>query len=37
MSLGKLTDVLARLEPMLTKRRVVDLRRTAGCCCCCCC
>ncbi|WP_367870082.1 putative leader peptide [Mycobacterium avium] len=22
---------------MLTKRRVVDLRRTAGCCCCCCC
>ncbi|WP_367281848.1 putative leader peptide [Mycobacterium avium] len=29
--------MLARLEPMLTKRRVVDLRRTAGCCCCCCC
>ncbi|WP_366658355.1 putative leader peptide [Mycobacterium avium] len=22
---------------MLTKRRAVDLRRTAGCCCCCCC
>ncbi|MFC5933713.1 MULTISPECIES: Ms5788A family Cys-rich leader peptide [Mycobacterium avium complex (MAC)] len=29
--------MLARLEPMLTKRRAVDLRRTAGCCCCCCC
>ncbi|WP_369010607.1 putative leader peptide [Mycolicibacterium mageritense] len=22
---------------MLTKRRAVDLCRTAGCCCCCCC
>ncbi|WP_369198301.1 Ms5788A family Cys-rich leader peptide [Mycobacterium marseillense] len=27
----------ARLEPMLTKRRAVELCRTAGCCCCCCC
>ncbi|WP_431602657.1 Ms5788A family Cys-rich leader peptide [Mycobacterium mantenii] len=27
----------ARLEPMLTQRRAVDLCRTAGCCCCCCC
>ncbi|MFD6197509.1 MULTISPECIES: Ms5788A family Cys-rich leader peptide [Mycobacteroides] len=27
----------ARLEPMLTKRRAVDLCRVAGCCCCCCC
>ncbi|MFG1931394.1 Ms5788A family Cys-rich leader peptide [Mycobacterium sp. 852002-51961_SCH5331710] len=26
----------ARLEPMLTKRRAVDLCRVAGCCCCCC-
>ncbi|WP_374110376.1 Ms5788A family Cys-rich leader peptide [Mycolicibacterium sp. F2034L] len=26
----------ARLELMLTKRRAVDLCRTAGCCCCCC-
>ncbi|WP_353961619.1 MULTISPECIES: Ms5788A family Cys-rich leader peptide [Mycolicibacterium] len=25
----------ARLEPMLTKRRAVDLCRLAGCCCCC--
>ncbi|WP_366847851.1 Ms5788A family Cys-rich leader peptide [Mycolicibacterium sp.] len=25
-----------RLEPMLTKRRAVDLCRIAGCCCCCC-
>ncbi|WP_372506958.1 Ms5788A family Cys-rich leader peptide [Mycobacterium heidelbergense] len=24
-----------RLEPMLTKRRAVDLCRIAGCCCCC--
>ncbi|WP_459966638.1 putative leader peptide [Mycobacterium sp. MUNTM1] len=37
MSLGKLTDVLARLEPTLTQRRAVELCRTAGCCCCCCC
>ncbi|WP_372451287.1 Ms5788A family Cys-rich leader peptide [Mycolicibacter acidiphilus] len=29
-------DVSARLEPMLTKRRAVDLCRVAGCCCCCC-
>ncbi|WP_394329714.1 Ms5788A family Cys-rich leader peptide [Mycobacteroides abscessus] len=28
--------MLARLEPMLTKRRAVDLCRAAGCCCCCC-
>ncbi|MFY1621439.1 putative leader peptide [Micromonospora sp. WMMD736] len=27
----------ARLEVFLTKRRAVDLCRTAGCCCCCCC
>ncbi|MGV0042093.1 Ms5788A family Cys-rich leader peptide [Mycobacterium colombiense] len=27
----------ARLEPMLTQRRAVELCRTAGCCCCCCC
>ncbi|WP_373693439.1 Ms5788A family Cys-rich leader peptide [[Mycobacterium] burgundiense] len=27
----------ARLEPMLTKRRAVDLCRLAGCCCCCSC
>ncbi|WP_350355542.1 Ms5788A family Cys-rich leader peptide [Mycobacterium malmoense] len=26
-----------RLEPMLTKRRAVDLCRIAGCCCCCSC
>ncbi|WP_409365835.1 Ms5788A family Cys-rich leader peptide [Mycolicibacterium hassiacum] len=26
-----------RLEPMLTKRRAVDLCRVAGSCCCCCC
>ncbi|WP_425436289.1 Ms5788A family Cys-rich leader peptide [Mycobacterium terramassiliense] len=26
----------ARLEPMLTTRRAVDLCRIAGCCCCCC-
>ncbi|WP_353961454.1 Ms5788A family Cys-rich leader peptide [Mycolicibacterium phlei] len=25
-----------RVEPMLTKRRAVDLCRVAGCCCCCC-
>ncbi|WP_420873714.1 Ms5788A family Cys-rich leader peptide [Mycobacterium montefiorense] len=25
------------MEPMLTKRRAVDLCRIAGCCCCCCC
>ncbi|WP_409366497.1 Ms5788A family Cys-rich leader peptide [Mycolicibacterium moriokaense] len=37
MSLGKLSPVFARLEPMLTKRRAVDLCRVAGCCCCCCC
>ncbi|WP_423797451.1 Ms5788A family Cys-rich leader peptide [Mycolicibacterium moriokaense] len=36
MSLGKLSDVSTRLEPMLTKRRAVDLCRVAGCCCCCC-
>ncbi|WP_408582198.1 Ms5788A family Cys-rich leader peptide [Mycobacterium marinum] len=35
--LGKLTGVSARLEPLLTKRRAVDLCRTAGCCCCCSC
>ncbi|WP_420873421.1 Ms5788A family Cys-rich leader peptide [Mycolicibacterium neoaurum] len=28
--------VTARLELTLTKRRAVDLCRTAGCCCCCC-
>ncbi|WP_353612150.1 MULTISPECIES: Ms5788A family Cys-rich leader peptide [Mycobacteriaceae] len=28
--------MFARLELMLTKRRAVDLCRTAGCCCCCC-
>ncbi|WP_407661587.1 Ms5788A family Cys-rich leader peptide [Mycobacteroides saopaulense] len=33
---GKLVAVQARLEPMLTKRRAVDLCRVAGCCCCCC-
>ncbi|MGN7779272.1 Ms5788A family Cys-rich leader peptide [Mycolicibacterium sp. 22603] len=27
--------VTARLEQLLTKRRAVDLCRTAGCCCCC--
>ncbi|WP_372509604.1 Ms5788A family Cys-rich leader peptide [Mycobacterium alsense] len=27
----------ARLEPMLTMRRAVDLCRLAGCCCCCSC
>ncbi|WP_396892949.1 Ms5788A family Cys-rich leader peptide [[Mycobacterium] wendilense] len=27
----------ARLEPLLTKRRAVDLCRLAGCCCCCSC
>ncbi|WP_425436442.1 Ms5788A family Cys-rich leader peptide [Mycobacterium numidiamassiliense] len=37
MSLGKLAPVSARFEPMLTKRRAVDLCRTAGCCCCCSC
>ncbi|WP_363119811.1 Ms5788A family Cys-rich leader peptide [Mycobacterium heckeshornense] len=26
--------MFARLEPMLTKRRAVDLCRVAGCCCC---
>ncbi|WP_416362302.1 Ms5788A family Cys-rich leader peptide [Mycobacterium sp.] len=35
MSLGKLSDVSARIEPMLTKCRAVDLCRFAGCCCCC--
>ncbi|WP_413467716.1 Ms5788A family Cys-rich leader peptide [Mycobacterium sp. RTGN3] len=35
MSLGKLSDVSARLELVLTKRRTVDLCRVAGCCCCC--
>ena len=35
MSLGKLSDVSARLELVLTKRRAVDLCRVAGCCCCC--
>jgi hypothetical protein len=34
---GMLGVVFARLELMLTKRRAVDLCRTAGCCCCCCC
>ncbi|WP_369407273.1 Ms5788A family Cys-rich leader peptide [Mycobacterium noviomagense] len=29
--------MFARLEPMLTKRRAVDLCRIAGCCCCCSC
>ncbi|MFC5333724.1 MULTISPECIES: Ms5788A family Cys-rich leader peptide [Mycobacterium] len=29
--------MLARLELVLTKRRAVDLCRTAGCCCCCSC
>ncbi|WP_369126342.1 Ms5788A family Cys-rich leader peptide [Mycobacterium kyorinense] len=28
--------MFARLELVLTKRRAVDLCRTAGCCCCCC-
>ncbi|WP_372507538.1 Ms5788A family Cys-rich leader peptide [Mycolicibacterium doricum] len=28
--------MFARLELMLTKRRAVDLCRTAGCCCRCC-
>ncbi|WP_371328055.1 Ms5788A family Cys-rich leader peptide [Mycobacterium sp. 1423905.2] len=37
VSLGKLTDVPARIEPMLTTRRAVDLCRSAGCCCCCSC
>ena len=37
MSLGKLSDVSTRIEPMLTKRRAVDLCRIAGCCCCCSC
>lgn len=37
MRLGKLSDVSARIEPMLTKRRAVDLCRLAGCCCCCSC
>ncbi|WP_425412063.1 Ms5788A family Cys-rich leader peptide [Mycobacterium genavense] len=37
MSLGKLTDVSSRMEPMLTKRRAVDLCRIARCCCRCCC
>ncbi|MEZ0350125.1 Ms5788A family Cys-rich leader peptide [Mycobacterium sp. pR1184] len=37
MSLGKLTDVSSRMEPMLTRRRAVDLCRIAGCCCRCCC
>ncbi|MFQ2843705.1 MULTISPECIES: Ms5788A family Cys-rich leader peptide [Mycobacterium] len=27
----------ARIEPVLTKRRAVQLCRVAGCCCCCCC
>ncbi|WP_396877640.1 putative leader peptide [Mycobacterium sp. SMC-2] len=36
-SFGKLADVLARLEPLLTSRRAVDLCRTAGCCCRCSC
>ncbi|WP_420093323.1 putative leader peptide [Mycolicibacter nonchromogenicus] len=27
--------MFARLELVLTKRRTVDLCRTAGCCCCC--
>ena len=33
--MGMICDVHARIEPMLTKRRAVDLCRTAGCCCCC--
>jgi thiol-disulfide isomerase/thioredoxin len=36
VSLGKLSGVSTRIEPMLTKRRAVDLCRVAGCCCCCC-
>ncbi|MET0700889.1 MAG: Ms5788A family Cys-rich leader peptide [Mycobacterium sp.] len=36
MSLGKVSSVSTRDELMLTKRRAVDLCRTAGCCCCCC-
>ncbi|WP_353962016.1 Ms5788A family Cys-rich leader peptide [Mycolicibacterium komossense] len=36
MSLGKVRGVSTRHELMLTKRRAVDLCRTAGCCCCCC-
>ncbi|WP_408066045.1 Ms5788A family Cys-rich leader peptide [[Mycobacterium] zoologicum] len=34
--MGRLGLVFARLELVLTKRRAVDLCRTAGCCCCCC-
>ncbi|MEX7473511.1 Ms5788A family Cys-rich leader peptide [Mycobacterium adipatum] len=34
---GIVCVVTARLELMLTKRRAVDLCRTAGCCCCCSC
>ncbi|WP_372457989.1 Ms5788A family Cys-rich leader peptide [Mycobacterium fragae] len=30
-----MSDVFARLELLLTKRRAVDLCRIAGCCCCC--
>ncbi|MGO9156732.1 Ms5788A family Cys-rich leader peptide [Mycobacterium sp.] len=37
MSLGKLSDVPARIEPPLARRRAVDLCRVAGCCCCCSC
>ena len=37
MSLGKLSDVSARIEPLLTSRRTVELCRVAGCCCCCSC
>ncbi|WP_368664887.1 Ms5788A family Cys-rich leader peptide [Mycobacterium sp. E2733] len=29
--------MLARIEPLLTQRRTVDLCRTAGCCCRCSC
>ncbi|WP_370517663.1 Ms5788A family Cys-rich leader peptide [Mycolicibacterium sp. P9-22] len=32
---GIVCVVTARLELLLTKRRAVDLCRTAGCCCCC--
>ncbi|WP_428340588.1 Ms5788A family Cys-rich leader peptide [Mycobacterium sp.] len=35
--LGKLHDVSARAELVLTSRRAVDLCRVAGCCCCCSC
>ncbi|MGU3500005.1 Ms5788A family Cys-rich leader peptide [Mycobacterium sp. C31M] len=37
MPTGIVSVVTARLELLLTKRRAVDLCRTAGCCCCCSC